>query len=196
MTLQDFYDVLRLSIGSSGVQLQPTEYNNLIKKVNLQKWEKERALFEVDQRNMDCVGWLKKSATLTFTTGEADVPADYGTKASCLVGNIDVEFVRENEVGSLKSNSIYPPTATEPIMVRRGAKFNIIPSSVTSATLVYLKKFTESGVGQDMPKYSYKLEATDMVVYDPATSVEFGWPQTENMDLLNMMMIELGIIKQ
>lgn len=196
MTLQDFYDTLRLSIGTSRPQLQPNEFDDLIKKVNFLKWDKERKIFEDDQRNMDAVGWLKKSATLTFSGGEASVPADYGTKASCMLANIDVEFVRENEMGWLKGNSIYAPSVTEPVIVRRGAKFVITPSTNTTATLVYLKKFDESGASQDAPKYAYKIDATELAVYDPPpASIEFGWPQTENMDLLNMMMIELGLIK-
>lgn len=195
MTLQDFYDTLRLAIGSENGQLSPAEYNTLIKKVNIRKWEKERKVFEEDQRNMDTMAWLKKAATLTFAAGEATIPTDYGTKVSCLLANIDVEFIQENEVGWLKGNSIYPPSVTEPVIIMRAGKFMIIPSTNTTAALVYLKKFTESGVGQDTPKYSYKLETNDIATYDSATSIQFGWPATEDLDLLNMMMEELGIIK-
>jgi hypothetical protein len=205
MTLQEFYSNLRpLYTKAIGTNLLPHEFNTLIKKVNLVKWEKERVVFEEDQRNMDAVQWLKSEiTTLTLTTGKATLPTDYGTKVYCYIGTgtttIDVEIVQEDTLASLQRNTLYPPSVTEPVGVLRGGYLCVYPTTVTSVYLIYLKKpmpaTTSPVYAGTEPVYVYKEGTSGIAEYDPTNSVQFGWPDTEFVDLLNIAINELGINK-
>jgi hypothetical protein len=204
MTLQEFYNTIRpIYQEAKGKNLLPFEFDTLIKHVNLLKWEKERKVFEEDQRNIDTVQWMKSAPTaLTFTDGKVVLPSDYGTKAYIQFGTgtsiIDVEIVQEDALALLQRNSLYPPSATEPVCVIRAGYLYVYPATVATASMVYLKKPMPPTIDPEFigtePKYAFKEDSgTGLVIYDSANSVEFGWPVTEHADLLRIALQELNI---
>ena len=85
---------------------------------------------------------FKKKGTLSFTAGSATLPSDYLRYDSIRVEGAyaDVEPLFSGEIANRLNNFIEAPTALFPIGEFIGNKFNIYPTTLSSADLVYYRK--------------------------------------------------------
>lgn len=85
---------------------------------------------------------FKKESTLSFTAGSATLPNDYLRYDSIRVANAyeDVEILFSGETSRRLNNFIDIPTTLFPIGEFIGNKFNIYPTTLSSADLVYYRK--------------------------------------------------------
>lgn len=85
---------------------------------------------------------FKKKSTLSFTAGSATIPGDYLRYDSIRVEGAyaDVEPLFSGEIANRLNNFIEAPTALFPIGEFIGNKFNIYPTTLSSADLIYYSK--------------------------------------------------------
>ena len=119
--------------------------------------QKGTSAFLDDETNM-----FKKKGTLSFSGGNANIPADYFRYDSIRVSGAyeDVEVLFSGEVSHRLQNAIDNPTTLFPVGEFIGSKFYIYPTTITSADIVYYKQPTT-------PVFDYYIDGYGDIQYMP-----------------------------
>lgn len=135
-----------------------------------------------------------KSTTLTITNGEALKPDGFMYRLSIVINGALVELINQDQVAAVSNSVIDPPsTTTNTYYCTEYNKdsdekdyYSFLPSTVTTATLKYLKTprrviwgFTYSDDGEQ--------------IYNPGTSVQPQWDDISCMEIVKRMLRNTGV---
>jgi hypothetical protein len=133
--------------------------------------------------------FVLNDVSLTLTSGSASVPSNYAYDLAFKtpVNSVNKTIIKVDfdKVESYLNSTIDPPTATNPIFIETANNFQIYPTTITPALLTYLKY-------PDTVVWGYSM-ATGRPVYDPTTSVNFEWPESELFRLTARILGYMGI---
>lgn len=188
-----------LADGRSGYESND-EFNRAMQEAQLIILEKHHAAFEANQQNLDALQHLIFPADLLVSSGYADLPSDYMHKVSLDIKEVDVDGnvvcydkmtkdVSKMHIYYSKSHQfsqdVYDPiqgvdVANIAYYTIEGGKIRIMPLSVNTVTLRYIKKPVD-------PVRVVSYDINDAEVYDSVTSVQLDWPVSEFPNFVSTM---------
>ena len=121
------------------------------------------------------------SGIITLTSGWYYI-LDVHTETS-----ITFDIISYAEISNRIRNYITAPTALHPIayIVRQGLK--VLPTTITNVSVAYYKKPTD-------PVFATTTDPTTLrLTYDSGNSVELDWDDGSKLDVLNMILQDMGI---
>lgn len=98
-----------------------------------------------------------------------------------------VKMINEDERANRLNSQVNPVTATSPIGEQIGLRtFRLYPAGVYNGNVTYLRRPIK-------PVYGYTVVSGRVIVYDPNTSTQLEWRETEHIPLLLKGLQSLGI---
>lgn len=89
-----------------------------------------------------------------------------------------IKLVNEDERAKRLNSQIDPVTATSPIGEQIGLRtFRLYPASIYNGNATYLRRPVK-------PVYGYTVISGRVIIYDPNTSTQLEWRETEHIPLL------------
>ena len=129
------------------------------------------------------------SATLTFTDGVAAVPTNL---YKCIMistssRGIEVQEIQKSDLPQINSSKLTVPSTSYPVYYRQGDFFNILPTSISSATIDYTFKPSD-------PNWAFTSGATygDMQ-YASGSSTNFSLHDSEEVPLIIKILAYAGV---
>lgn len=132
----------------------------------------------------------------TAVSGNVIVPdTDYldllGIKIYFLISNrtvyAPIKLINEDEDATRLNSQVDPVTATSPIGEQIGLRsFRLYPAAVYNGNVTYLRRPVK-------PVYGYSVISGRVINYDPNTSTQLEWRETEHIPLLLKGLQSLGI---
>ena len=130
------------------------------------------------------------SATLTFTDGVAAVPTNLHKciMISLVTRGVEVLELQKSDLPQINSSKLTAPTTSYPIYYKQGDFFNILPTTISSATIDYIFKPSD-------PTWAFTSGATygDMQ-YASGSSTNFSLHGSEEVPLVIKILAYSGII--
>ena len=130
------------------------------------------------------------SATLTFTDGVAAVPTNLHKCIMISTGTrgLEVLELQKSDLPQINSSKLTAPTTSYPIYYKQGDFFNILPTTISSATIDYIFKPSD-------PTWAFTSGATygDMQ-YASGSSTNFSLHGSEEVPLVIKILAYSGII--
>ena len=130
------------------------------------------------------------SATLTFTDGVAAVPTNLHKCIMISTGTrgLEVLELQKSDLPQINSSKLTAPTTSYPIYYKQGDFFNILPTTISSATIDYIFKPSD-------PTWAFTSGATygDMQ-YESGSSTNFSLHGSEEVPLVIKILAYSGII--
>jgi len=130
------------------------------------------------------------SATLTFTDGVAAVPTNLYKCIMISTGTrgLEVLELQKSDLPQINSSKLTAPTTSYPIYYKQGDFFNILPTTISSATIDYIFKPSD-------PTWAFTSGATygDMQ-YVSGSSTNFSLHGSEEVPLVIKILAYSGII--
>jgi hypothetical protein len=121
------------------------------------------------------------SGIITLTTGWYYI-LDWYTTTS-----ITADLISYEEISNRRNNYITKPTTLHPAayIVKQGLK--VLPTTITGVTVVYYRKPVD-------PVFTTITDPTTLrLTYDPNNSVELEWDDGSKLDILNMILQDMGL---
>lgn len=218
MTLSQIYTTIlhQLRKESKGLAVSPDAFTDLLRVENIALFNEEYRVFETTQEITDALRVFKSTDALSFSADGQTQSAKDSLVANYLhvtaietTAGKKVDIVTEEEWVNRRLDAITLPTADYPIARIAGDSVYILPASITTATMYYLKSPTAPffdyyfdanlnivglSVGQ-----SYTLQAGE-VYRDGTTSgsktsttVELEWEEPEQIKILQRILAKLGV---
>lgn len=123
-------------------------------------------------------------STLTISSGSVPVPTNLFKAISMrTTANVDILRVDHSKLASKLNSSIDAPTLTKPCFNEVGTNYKFYPSSLTSASITYLRL-------PNSPVWGYTTVG-GRPVYDAGSSVQSEW---NDADLNKIIMRAVGLI--
>jgi hypothetical protein len=98
-----------------------------------------------------------------------------------------VKLINEDERANRLNSQVNPVTTTSPIGEQIGLRtFRLYPAGVYNGNVTYLRRPVK-------PVYGYTVISGRVIVYDPNTSTQLEWRETEHIPLLLKGLQSLGI---
>jgi len=189
MTINEMHErFITLKRQGQGAFHSREEIDRFLNDASNDKYNEEKRLFELNGYISDNLHNFKKSATVTFTAGLGDLPADYDYRTNASTTATPpkkVEIVPEGEWIERINDPIEPPSATLPICAIR-EQVQIYPASVASMKLYYLKRPTTMVFG-------YDTDGDGNTTYDAGSSVDPDWPDGAVPDVLKRALKYAGV---
>ena len=164
------------------------EIDRFLNDASNDKYNEEKRAFEVTGFISDNLHNFKTSATVNFTAGLGDLPADYDYRTNASTTATPpkkVEIVPEGEWIERINDSISVPSTTLPICTIR-EQVQIYPTAVSAMKLYYLKKPATMVFG-------YTTDGDGNTIYDAGSSTDPDWPDSCIPDLLLRGLAYAGI---
>ena len=129
------------------------------------------------------------SATLTFSNGVAAVPTNL---YKCIMistssRGTQVQEIQKSDLPQINSSKLTAPSTSYPVYYRQGDFFNILPTSISSATIDYTYKPSD-------PNWAFTSGATygDMQ-YASGSSTNFSLHDSEEVPLIIKILAYAGV---
>ncbi len=129
------------------------------------------------------------SATLTFSSGIAAVPTNL---YKCIMistssRGTQVQEIQKSDLPQINSSKLTAPSTSYPVYYRQGDFFNILPTSISSATIDYTYKPSD-------PNWAFTSGATygDMQ-YASGSSTNFSLHDSEEVPLIIKILAYAGV---
>ena len=151
-----------------GLSVEPAEYNRLIRLINQEIYDQRIGNFEIDQENMDSLGWFKvHNYGIDLAAGIGTLPTNYYRvigKPRILDGTTTrrVDIVSEFEYGAREDDFLTLATALHPycrlggINASSQEQIRVTPTTTTKIWIDYLKTIT-------VPFLDYMINNTTLV---------------------------------
>ena len=136
----------------------------------------------IDQRLLP---FLVTDATIAVSGGVFPLPSDVNFIDTVTVGTVNADWIPFNEVNSYINSTIDVPTTDYPIYTDVTTGLKVLPASVTSIKLTYLK--TPSTVN-----WAYTL-TSGRPVYTATGTVNFEWAENHKMSLITKILGYMGL---
>ena len=213
MTNNDLYNLLLhiLRKESKGLAVSPDAFSDFLKVENLTLFNDYVRIFETTRIVSDALRPFKATSTRTLTAGNVSAPSDYAHMTAMHVGGTTtlIDELTDEEWVFRQDDELTQPTTSYPIARLDATYLYVLPATVTSITVYYLKNPTTPffdyyidanlaiqylTVGQ-----SYALQASE--VYRDGTtsgtkasiSVELEWDDTNKIKVLHRILTKLGV---
>ena len=129
------------------------------------------------------------SATLTFSSGIAAVPTNLYRciMISTSSRGTQVQEIQKSDLPQINSSKLTAPSTSYPVYYRQGDFFNILPTSISSATIDYTYKPSD-------PNWAFTSGATygDMQ-YASGSSTNFSLHDSEEVPLIIKILAYAGV---
>ncbi len=213
MTNNDLYKSLLniLRKESKGLAVSPDAFTDYLKVENLALFNEYCKGIEVSQKVSDALRVFKTSSTRTLTTGSVSAPSDYAHLTAMHVGGdtILIDQVTDEEWVFRQDDELTQPTASYPIGRLADTNIYVLPNTITSITVLYIRNPTE-------PYFDYYTDANYKVQYLTAgqvyalqtsevyrdgtssgsvtsISVELEWEDLDKIKILHRILTKFGI---
>jgi len=122
----------------------------------------------------------------TITNQESNITDWYYIDSFYTSDSIFPEIISKQELATRINHPTKTPTAEYPagIVVKKGLK--LYPSTITRANIIYYKKPKD-------PKFVTSVTVDGELVYDATNSVELEWRDECKIDIIHLIMQDLGI---
>lgn len=186
-------ELLSNKVQSTG-SITITDFNNASQIALFDEIKAQRKQYESNLISSDNLSSLKKVANLQVpSNGLVTQPSDYlyysTARVKYFVDNqpkeIDVDVIKENELGQRLSSQVNPVTKRFPVLVLRNNAFQVYPTDVNYLVLTYIKV-------PATPVWAYTT-SNGRPVYDSANSVNFELPTELTNDIIYRICQTLGI---
>lgn len=167
MIIQDIVKAVnKLSNRRQSRYFSVDEITEAINDAVLDMFNEGRSEFEKTQVVNDLLRVFKTKATIELTEGEGDLPTDYASLTG-FEDNIDV--VTDERWGEVKNDVICPADSDYPVLNVYGAKVRVLPNTISSVDINYLKKPTKAVYGKTLSEngrdYMFsEVDSTDVEI--------------------------------
>jgi len=185
--------------------VNPSDFNLLLQKANLDKFRKEigivqdfagsqptsRAMVETSQIITEALRPFKEYIPAqVVTTGHILLPVGYyyptALNYSYNTRIRPIEVLTDAQWGWRQYDSNKGPTLSFPIARFLSDRIEILPSTIALIQFTYMRTPVT-------PLAVYKSEYGTMV-YDSSASVELEWDETNKIDILNLILLDMGVV--
>lgn len=213
MTNNDLYKSLLniLRKESKGLAVSPDAFTDYLQIENLSLFNDECRVFEISQTVSDALRVFKTTSTRTLTNASVSAPSDYAHLTAIHVGGETtlIDEVTDEEWVFRADDEITQPTASYPIARLADSKIYVLPSTIDSITILYLRTPTT-------PYFDYYYDANLNIQYltagqsyalqagetyrDGTTagtkssiSVELEWEDLDKIKILHRILTKFGV---
>lgn len=213
MTNNDLYKSLLniLRKESKGLAVSPDAFTDYLKVENLSLFNEYCKGIEVSQTVSDALRVFKTSSTRTLTTGYVSAPSDYAHLTAIHVGGDTtlIDELTDEEWVFRQDDELTAPTTSYPIARLADTKIYVLPTTIDSITVLYIRKPTE-------PFFDYYIDANLNVVYmgvstshtlgtseeyrdgttsgsKTSVSVELEWEDLDKIKILHRILTKFGV---
>lgn len=130
---------------------------------------------------------------LDIVGGSATKPTDFSYRLAVRINGVDALKINHNQIGNVNDSVIDPPSIADNkfFFVEYGNTFFILPNTLPTATITtlqldYLKQPTDIVWG-------YTYNAASRQVYNPGTSTNPEWQNTEIVEITKRTLATFGI---
>lgn len=199
-----------------GQTISPDQFTELLQMCSWEKANADFNLFELNQVIADSLRLLETEQTVTITSGTGDISSltDYWHAINAThTGGTDpitvIDIVSDVEYYAYLTSYLCQPTVDYPVLTISGNSLKVLPTTITSVALRYLKS-------PSTPFFDYYYDANDVIQYltpgqsytlqageeyrDGTTSggvtsisVELSFPEGERLQVLYMILSKIGI---
>ena len=177
--------------------LNPYEYNNIAKQVQLEMLEKlffdynkflnvekvgrvNESFADIPQKIQEQLDEFYTSSSINLSSGIGTLPRDLYKVIDLTINNqtVEVQKIDKNKLPYLKSSPLTTPSASFPIYFQRETDFVVDPTTVSSVLMQYIQMPPD-------PRWGYSTNATyGTQVYDSTVFVETGLINNRNLATL------------
>ncbi len=142
----------------------------------------------LNQPNMTKLSPFVNPATLTVTAGQGPKPTGFQYELALRINGQEVTHINHGQIASVDSSVIDTPaiSAHTYYCVEYLNYYLFLPSTVTSATLDYIKQ-------PDSIVWNYTFDGSGRQVYNPTGSVDPQWNTPECMEITRRMIKSAGL---
>lgn len=166
------------------------DYNRHLTRRNIQGVNSEYG--DIADRIEEKIDVLSREASISFTNGVYDtgnlsdtiykiIQLTTGGRAT------EVEQVKKSELTYMNSSKLTAPTSDFPAYYLEGNNIKIFPTTVTSATLDYIKKPAD-------PIWAFTVGGNGQYIYNSSSSVNFELHPSEETDLVTKILALAGVV--
>lgn len=131
------------------------------------------------------VPFLVTDSTIAISSGIFPLPSDVNFIDTVTVGTRNADWIPFNEVNSYLNSTIDVPTTDYPIYTDVTTGLKVLPASVTSIKLTYLKN-------PATVNWAYTL-TNSRPVYNATGTVNFEWSENHKMSLVTKILGYMGL---
>ena len=166
------------------------DYNRHLTRRNIQGVNSEYG--DIADRIEEKIDVLSREASISFTNGVYDtgnlsdtiykiIQLTTGSRAT------EVEQVKKSELTYMNASKLTAPTSDFPAYYLEGNNIKIFPTTVTSATLDYIKKPAD-------PIWAFTVGGNGQYIYNSSSSVNFELHPSEETDLVTKILALAGVV--
>lgn len=166
------------------------DYNRHLTRRNIQGVNSEYG--NIVDRIEEKIDVLSREASISLTNGVYDTGNLSDTIYKIIQLTTDnrateVEQVKKSELTYMNASKLTAPTTDFPAYYLEGNNIKIFPTTVSSATLDYIKNPAD-------PSWEYTLGSSGQYIYDSVNSVDFELHISEEVDLVIKILSLAGVI--
>lgn len=137
----------------------------------------------------DKIDVFSKSTALTPSSGSVDFPSDYYRTVSITSDSRKKIFqeVKKSEIPYITSSKLTAPSTSYPVFYKEGNTINVLPDTITSIDLDYIKE-------PDDPVWGYTTGSNSQLIYSSSASTDFELHPSEEVDLITKILAYSGIV--
>lgn len=141
---------------------------------------------ETNQQILDSLLPFKSTpTTISLTVGVGDLPDDYLHLLKCTSSGRKVGILTEKEDEERETSPVKMASTRNPTGILYDDEIRIKPTSISSISIVYLKRPTT-------PVYVV-TETNGILVYDAGSSTDFDWNDEHDQDIIRYTLEYMGI---
>lgn len=137
----------------------------------------------------DKIDIFSKTSSLTLTSGTVSLPTDYYRTISITTnsrGTI-LQEVKKTDIPYVTSSKLTAPSTAYPIFYKEGDEINVLPDTITAATLDYIKTPVD-------PIWGFTTGSNSQLIYSSSASTDFELHPSEEVDLITKILAYSGIV--
>jgi len=164
------------------------DYNRHLTRRNIQGVNSEYG--DIADNIQEKIDYLSRSKSITITSGTSDISADLVYKLIQLTTDnrtTQIEPVKKSELTYLNASKLTAPTTDYPLYYFENNIINVFPSTITSATMDYIK------VPAD-PIWNYTGGGASAYTYTTSGSQDFELHPSEEPILIIKILSYAGVI--
>lgn len=166
------------------------DYNRHLTRRNIQGVNSEYG--DIADRIEEKIDVLSREASISLTNGVYDTGNLSDTIYKIIQLTTDnrateVEQVKKSELTYMNASKLTAPTSDFPAYYLEGDNIKIFPTTVTSATLDYIKKPAD-------PIWAFTVGGNGQYIYNSSSSVNFELHPSEETDLVTKILALAGVV--
>ena len=158
------------------------DYNRAVVKSNLNRSVSEYG--DIPENIKEKIDVFAKESSLSISNGVVSAPSDLYKIINISTSNrtINVDKITKSKLSYVNSSKLTVPTASYPVYYKEGANIKFFPSTITSATIDYVKIPSE-------PVWAGTTDSYGAITYNSNASTPFDLHISDQVSLV------IGILK-